>query len=66
MIVLPIHKQDEDDDTPQEWSLLELNGELICPKSEPDGESMELGSVEFDAEVCDPSFFCVCINSACF
>jgi hypothetical protein len=49
MIVLPIYKQ-EDDDTPAEWSLLELNGELLTPKNEADGDSMELGKVTFDAD----------------
>ena len=51
MIVLPIHQQDDDDDTPLEWSLLELNGELITPKTETEGDSMELGKVTFDSEV---------------
>ena len=33
MIVVPIEAREEDDDTPQEWSLLELNGELLVPKT---------------------------------
>jgi len=33
MIVVPIEARDVDDDTPQEWSLLELNGELLAPKT---------------------------------
>ena len=57
----------DDDDTPQEWSLLELNGELIPPAVRPpasssstgggsDGSSapslrMELGSVRFSSDV---------------
>ena len=54
MIILPIEgsKHDEDDDdTPLEWSLLELNGELIPSKAAPEGDEMELGKVEFDSEV---------------
>ena len=51
MIVLPIYNQ-EDDDTPAEWSLLELNGELLAPKKDPEGDSMELGKIKFDSEVC--------------
>jgi len=53
MIKLPICMQegDDDDDTPQEWSLLELNGELITPDKVPTGDTIELGSVKFDAEV---------------
>lgn len=50
MIVLPIHNSEEDD-TPQEWSLLELNGELIAPNKESIGDQMELGSIRFDTEV---------------
>ncbi len=50
MIILPIHKSEEDD-TPVEWSLLELNGDVMTPKEEPEGESMELGRVQFDSEV---------------
>jgi len=83
MMILPIHppssstcdsqeqSQDNDngydDDTPQEWSLLELNGEVLPPKKIPTLESngstaedssiastpgrLELGSVKFNAEV---------------
>ena len=53
MIMLPIRKaaEDDDDDTPAEWSLLELNGEIVPPKSEPEEDGMELGKVQFDAEV---------------
>jgi len=53
MIKLPIRMQEgyDDDDTPQEWSLLELNGELITPDKVPTGDTIELGSVKFDAEV---------------
>mmetsp|Transcript_8349 Transcript_8349/g.11850 ORF Transcript_8349/g.11850 Transcript_8349/m.11850 type:complete len:145 (+) Transcript_8349:96-530(+) len=52
MIMLPIRKaaEDDDDDTPAEWSLLELNGEIVPPKSEPEEDGMELGKVQFDAE----------------
>lgn len=50
MIVVPIHSQ-EDDDTPLEWSLLELQGDLLTPRKQPSGESMELGEVQFDNEV---------------
>ena len=49
--MLPIHMKEEEDDTPQEWSLLELNGELITPDKVAEGDAMELGSVKFDAEV---------------
>jgi len=48
--MLPIHMKEEEDDTPQEWSLLELNGELITPDKVAEGDAMELGSVKFDAE----------------
>lgn len=51
MIILPIEPSEEDD-TPQEWSLLELNGELLTAKKEPEGDFMELGSIQLDAEVC--------------
>jgi hypothetical protein len=50
MIVLPIESSEEDD-TPQEWSLLELNGELLPAKKEAKGDHMELGSIKFDAKV---------------
>ena len=50
MIRLPIQNSEEDD-TPQEWSLLELNGELLTPRNEPEGDSIEVGKVHFDAEV---------------
>ena len=60
MIVLPISNpsqtNEEEDDTPQEWSLLELNGELVPPlqqppgSSGPDDSSIELGSIEFDSQ----------------
>ena len=51
MIVLPIRK-DEEDDTPQEWSLLELNGEILGPKTIPedDEDMMELGKVIMDKQ----------------
>jgi hypothetical protein len=51
MIVLPIGK-DEEDDTPQEWSLLELNGEILGPKilPEDDEDMMELGKVVMDKQ----------------
>mmetsp|Transcript_10894 Transcript_10894/g.22187 ORF Transcript_10894/g.22187 Transcript_10894/m.22187 type:complete len:94 (+) Transcript_10894:2031-2312(+) len=58
---------DPNDDTPQEWSLLELNGELIPPAVRPPASSsstgggsdvssapsfrMELGSVRFSSDV---------------
>ena len=64
MIVLPIQpptaQDGNDDDTPQEWSLLELNGELIPPALPPPStttdptstttpsNSLELGSISFD------------------
>lgn len=52
MIILPIEgSKHDDDDTPLEWSLLELNGELIPSKAAPEGDEMELGKVEFDSEV---------------
>ena len=55
MIVLPIHNNsvDDDDDTPQEWSLLELNGEVVPPKSlsDEDTNMMELGSIKLDEKV---------------
>eukprot|EP01083_Nonionella_stella_P096654 271761_1 len=52
MIMMPIRKsaEDDDDDTPAEWSLLELNGEIVPPKSNPEEDGMELGKVQFDAE----------------
>lgn len=50
MIVLPIENSGEDD-TPQEWSLLELNGELLPAKKEIEGDHMELGSIKLDEEV---------------
>jgi hypothetical protein len=62
MIVLPIYNQ-EDDDTPAEWSLLELNGELLAPKKDPEGDSMELGKIKFDSEVCVFSSIYVYTNS---
>lgn len=45
MIIVPIH---EDDDTPREWSLLELNGEILPPKTPNGDDDMELGKVVFD------------------
>jgi hypothetical protein len=51
MIVLPINNPNEEDDTPQEWSLLELNGELCPAKIEPSGDEMEFGLIQFDSEV---------------
>lgn len=47
MVILPIQKN-EDDDTPQEWSLLELNGEILPPKVPNEDDDMELGKVKFD------------------
>ncbi len=52
MIVLPITKSSsEEDDTPQEWSLLELNGELLPSKKAPDSHHMELGTIELNGDV---------------
>ena len=71
MILVPIHNAkstsrtslkeyqqqgvDEEDDTPQEWSLLELNGEIQTPKrrqqGDNDDDTIELGSIEYDHEV---------------
>lgn len=54
MIVLPIHKStdDDDDDTPQEWSMLELNGEVVPPNSiSNNSNNMELGSIKLDEKV---------------
>ncbi len=39
---------EDEDDTPAEWSLLELNGEILTPKQEPNGDCMELGKLKFD------------------
>ena len=62
-MLIPIRSgaADDDDDTPQEWSLLELNGELIPPPggtstvanttSGTGGTRMELGSVRFALDV---------------
>ena len=62
-MLIPIRSgaADDDDDTPQEWSLLELNGELIPPPggtstvanttSGTGGTRMELGSVRFASDV---------------
>ena len=64
-MLIPIRSgaADVDDDTPQEWSLLELNGELIPPPggtststvatttSGTGGTRMELGSVRFASDV---------------
>jgi len=69
-MIIPIGRAattDDEDDTPQEWSLLELNGELIppteIPQSQPDSSTMnmdvdsssagrmELGAVRFSADV---------------
>jgi hypothetical protein len=48
--VLPIRKDEEYDDTPQEWSLLELNGEILGPKTPHDEDMMELGKVVMDKQ----------------
>jgi len=69
-MIIPIGRAattDDEDDTPQEWSLLELNGELIppteIPQSQPDSSTMnmdvdsssagrmELGAVRFSADL---------------
>ena len=65
-MLIPIRSgaADDDDDTPQEWSLLELNGELVPPSVGPAASSsaggtvttqagtrMELGSVRFSSDV---------------
>ena len=66
-MLIPIRSgaADDDDDTPQEWSLLELNGELVPPSVGPAaslsggtvttqgqaGTRMELGSVRFSSDV---------------
>lgn len=51
MLVLPIQNSAEDD-TPQEWSLLELNGEVVPPRSHSnDNSNMELGSIRLDEKV---------------
>ena len=65
-MLIPIRSgaADDDDDTPQEWSLLELNGELVPPSVGPAASSsggtvttqaqagtrMELGSVRFSSD----------------
>ena len=56
MTLIPIRASagavDAEDDTPQEWSLLELNGELIPPTTgDKDSGRMELGSVHFSTDV---------------
>ena len=82
-MLIPIRSgaADDDDDTPQEWSLLELNGELIPPPggtstvanttSGTGGTRMELGSVRFTSDVSQgPCYISVCalceINICCF
>ena len=65
-MLIPIRSgaADDDDDTPQEWSLLELNGELVPPSVGPAASSssgtvtattsagtrIELGSVRFSSD----------------
>mmetsp|Transcript_9833 Transcript_9833/g.12384 ORF Transcript_9833/g.12384 Transcript_9833/m.12384 type:complete len:126 (+) Transcript_9833:47-424(+) len=49
MIVLPIAKSEEDD-TPQEWSLFELNGELLPSNKDTEGDHMEFGMIELDGD----------------
>eukprot|EP00563_Minutocellus_polymorphus_P018654 CAMPEP_0197721120 /NCGR_PEP_ID=MMETSP1434-20131217/4275_1 /TAXON_ID=265543 /ORGANISM="Minutocellus polymorphus, Strain CCMP3303" /LENGTH=146 /DNA_ID=CAMNT_0043306079 /DNA_START=42 /DNA_END=482 /DNA_ORIENTATION=- len=64
-MLIPIQSgaANDDDDTPREWSLLELNGELIPPSVGPtesssggtvttttSGTRMELGSVRFSSD----------------
>ena len=58
IVPLSLKKDDCEDDTPREWSLIELNGELLPPKQLPSNESsVELGAFEYDAEV-RTSFVC--------
>ena len=77
MILIPIKRQQnqrsrnerDEDDTPQEWSLLELNGELIPPIRQSSSvltktcidknnvneyKHIELGSIKFDSESGEP------------
>ena len=52
IVPLSLKKDDCEDDTPREWSLIELNGELLPPKQLPLNESsVELGAFEYDTEV---------------
>ena len=74
-MLIPIRSgaADVDDETPQEWSLLELNGELIPPPGGTStvattttsgtgtGTRMELGSVRFASDVSQrPCYISVC------
>mmetsp|Transcript_7206 Transcript_7206/g.12932 ORF Transcript_7206/g.12932 Transcript_7206/m.12932 type:complete len:132 (-) Transcript_7206:68-463(-) len=50
-------EEEEYDDTPREWSLLEFNGELVPPIKSPEDElsgpmarRMELGAIRFTSE----------------
>ena len=61
IVPLTLKNDDCEDDTPREWSLIELNGELLPPKQLPSNKSsVELGAFEYDAEV--SSYVCMYVR----
>jgi hypothetical protein len=63
-VLIPIHSNGEI----PEWAMLEVNGELVVPKENPEGkenpaddslvrrQDMELGAVDFIDEVCTKQY----------
>lgn len=52
-MIIPLHldKDNCEDDTPREWSMIELNGEVLPPREIcPDSSNVELGGIRFNSD----------------